>query len=94
MFAPVYAAMTPCDTARALATPSLAALCSLAIVLMPLPSSAVAAIAAITAERFSAVTPVIPNAARSCAVSAGEAVPPAAMMLSRLTMLAKLESAA
>ena len=61
---------------------------------MPLPSSAVAAMAASTAARFSVVTPVIPNAARSSAVSGGDAVPPAATMLRRLTMLAKFVSSA
>ena len=84
----------PSDVARALATPLSTAFCSLATELIPLPSSAVAAIAAITAERFAEVTPVKPNASRSCAVSAGDAVPPAAMMLSRFTMLAKLVSSA
>ena len=90
----MYVAMTACEAARALAMPSLATFCSLSIALMPLPSSAVPTIAAITAERFSAVTPVIPNASKSCAVRAGDAVPPAAMMLRRLTMLARLVSSA
>ena len=84
--------MIPSDVARAFATPVLATVWSSAIESMPLPSFAVAAIAAITAERFADVTPVMPNASRSCAVSAGEAIPPAAMLLSRLTMLAKLVS--
>ena len=90
----MYAAITPRDVARALAMPASTTFCSLDMVLIPLPSSVDAATVAITAERFADVTPVIPNASKSSAVSAGEAIPPAAMMLSRLTMLAKLESSA
>ena len=84
----------PRDAARAFAIPASTTFCRLAMVLIPLPSSAVAAMATSTAARFSVVTPIIPNAARSSAVSDGDAVPPAATMLRRLTMLAKVVSSA
>ena len=47
------------------------------------PSSDVPAISLRTDAKFESVTPVIPRRAKSCAVSAGDAVPPAATVLRR-----------
>ena len=58
----------------------------------PEPLSAVAASAAITAARLSAFTPVTPIAASASGVSAGEALPPAAVAKIPATVAASATS--
>ena len=75
---------TPCA-----ATAVFAIVCSSPTVSEPVPSLAAAAMPAMTAERLLAVTPVMPTAARSAAVSAGTGLPPAAMSWIALAITAK-----
>ena len=55
----------------------------------PLPSSGVEAIALRMSARLFDVAPVIPNSARSSAERGGTAVPPATVVLIRLTIFAR-----
>ena len=63
-------------------------------VLTPEPLSAVAAMAARTSARFALVTPVRPSAVSAAAVSAGEAAPPAAVVMTPATEVASALSSA
>ena len=63
------------DAASAASTTALSSLSES----MPLPLSAVPAIAAITAAMLSTFTPAIPSAARSCGVNGGTTLSPAAV---------------
>ena len=60
----------------------------------PLPLSAVAAMAARMSARFALVTPVMPKAARSAAVRAGDGVPPLAVNMIAWTMSARFDNSA
>ena len=67
---------------------------SSAIVSISEPSSALARIAPRTSAMLSAVTPLIPSAAKSAGVKAGEDVTPAASPMNRVTIDANAATSA